>query len=317
MKLAVLTSGGDAPGMNAAIRAITRTCLYGGIEVYGVQEGFKGLCEDNFIKLQKHDVSRKLSQGGTFLATARYNQFHEDKYVQKAITNLKKHEIDCLAIIGGEGSYKGANKLVEHGFKVFCIPATIDNDIASTQLSIGFDTASNTIIDAIDKIKESTTSHHRCSIIEVMGRSCADLAYRAGIGVGAEKVIVAQEYFSYDDVCEIVKRERDNHKQNIIIVVVENLCNVIELASYVEMKTGVETRSTILGYIQRGGSPSALDRYLATAMGAYLTKLIDENIYNVCLGTTGSQIYYTELEEALRLVKETDEYLKYLDERLT
>lgn len=315
-KIAVLTSGGDAPGMNAAIRAVTRACIYEGMEVYGVRDGYRGLFENSFVKLSKRSVSRKLNHGGTFLATARFNDFKKDELVKTAVHNLKRHHIDCLVVIGGDGTYRGAKKLMEFGANVICLPGTIDNDISSTQMTIGFDTARNTVVEAIDKIKDSTNSHNRCSIIEVMGRNCGDLAYHSGIGVGAEGIFAIKEDFSYDKVCETVIVAKEEHKRNIIIVVAENICNVIDLAEHVEKQTGVETRSTILGYIQRGGIPSAYDRLLASGMGAYTTLLIKDDIYNVCIGTTGTKFYCTPLDEALVAKKENDDFMMFLSEAL-
>ena len=305
-KVAVLTSGGDAPGMNAAIRAVTRTCLCKGLEVYGIRNGYRGLYNDDIFTLQKRTVSAKINQGGTFLGTARFDEFKlGDAAVKVAAANLKKRDIYYLVVIGGDGTYNGALKLSEHGINVYCLPGTIDNDIASTKMSIGFDTATNTVVEAIDKIKDNSSSHSRCSIIEVMGRNCGNIALRAGIAVGAEAIITKETDFSYDSVCEIVKESVTELKRNTIIVITENVCNVVELAKYVEEKTKTETRSTILGYIQRGGSPSAMDRYLGSSLGAYAAELIDKDVANVSIGTNGIDFYYTDLTEALKLKVES------------
>ena len=315
-KIAVLTSGGDAPGMNAAIRAVARAGFYEGMEVYGIRDGYRGLVENSFVKLSKYSVSRKLNHGGTFLATARFNEFKDDEIIKLAVQNLKSHHIDCLVTIGGDGTYRGAKKLSDFGINVICLPGTIDNDISSTEMTIGFDTARNTVVEAIDKIKDSTNSHNRCSIIEVMGRNCGDLAYHSGIGVGAEGIFTKKENFSYDKVCESVIVGKEEHKRNIIIVITENICNVIDLAEYVEKQTGVETRSTILGYIQRGGIPSAYDRLIASAMGAYAVLLIKDNIYNVGIGTTGVDYYHTPLAKALTMKTEDNDFMVFLEEAL-
>jgi len=315
-RVAVLTSGGDSPGMNAAIRAVTRTCLFKGYDVYGIRYGYRGLYDDEMEFLQKKSVSEKINHGGTFLGTSRFEDLKNDEVAQKCANNLLKRDIQHLVVIGGDGSYRGAHKLGQFGIKVYCLPGTIDNDIASSKLSIGFDTATNTVVEAIDRIKDSSSSHSRCSIVEVMGKNCGDIALHAGIAVGAEAIITNKEEFSFDKVVEIVDESYQARKANTIIVVTENICNVIELAKYVEDKTTMETRSTILGYIQRGGVPSALDRFIASSLGAFTVELIEQDIENISVGTTGLTFYYTDLAEALEMEADSKEKLVRLSNYL-
>ncbi|MDF9867253.1 6-phosphofructokinase 1 [Bacilli bacterium PM5-3] len=315
-KVAVLTSGGDAPGMNAAIRAVVRTCLYKNMEAYGIKEGYRGLFEDKIFKFERKSVSEKINHGGTFLGTARFDEFKNDDIVEIAANNLKKRCIDYLVVIGGDGTFNGALKLSKFGIKVACVPATIDNDIAFSQITIGFDTAVNTVIEAIDKIKDNSNSHSRCSIIEVMGRNCGDIALHSGIAVGAEEIFIDKETFTFDKVCDVVEESRKDKKRNTIIVVTENICNVIELAEYVENKTCIETRSTILGYIQRGGIPSALDRFIASGLGAHAVEMIELDNANIVVGTTGVSFYHTNIEEALNMKSNNSEDMMRLSNYL-
>lgn len=315
-KVAILTSGGDAPGMNAAIRAFTRTALANGMEVYGVRDGFKGLYEDRIFKLGTRSVSEKLNRGGTFLGSARFPEFDEYNICEVAAKNLMRKQIENVVVIGGDGSYRGALKLSRAGIKVIGIPGTIDNDIKSTQFTIGFDTAINTVVEAIDKIRDTSNSHNRCSIIEVMGRNCGDIALHSGIAVGAEAVYTSDDAFCFDDVCAVVDESRRKYKKHALIVVTENICNVIELAEYVEAKTGYDTRSTILGHIQRGGTPSAFDRFLASTLGAYAADLLNDGIFNVCVGTTGMNLYHTPLSSALEMKKDDNSYFYKIARKL-
>ena len=236
-KVAILTSGGDAPGMNAAIRAFTRTALNHDMEVFGVRGGFKGLYDDRIFKLGTRSVSEKLNRGGTFLGSARFPQFSEDDFCKVAAQNLMRKGIENVVVIGGDGSYKGANKVSLAGIKVIGIPGTIDNDIKSTQFTIGFDTAVNTVVEAIDKIRDTSNSHTRCSIVEVMGRSCGDIALHSGIAVGAEAIYTNNDSFDFDDVCKIVEEAKKKYKKHVLIVMTENICNVIELAEFVVQHT--------------------------------------------------------------------------------
>lgn len=307
--IAVLTSGGDAPGMNACIRAVVRSALVKNHHIYGILSGYRGLVNNEFIKLNRKSVAEKINRGGTFLGTARLESFKQPEVVQQAYNNLKAKEIDLLIVIGGDGSYHGALALKKLGMPVICIPGTIDNDIASTHFTIGFDTAVNTVVEGIDKIRDTSTSHERCSIIEVMGRNCGDIALHSGIAVGAEMVITSDTNFSYQMIIDGVKRAQHKQKRHALIVISENICDVVSLAKEVEHETSFQTTSTILGYIQRGGTPSAYDRFIASAFGTYAIECFDDNIYNVCLGINGIQLYSTPIDEAIEMVKEKQPYL--------
>ncbi|MDL2211388.1 6-phosphofructokinase [Erysipelotrichaceae bacterium OttesenSCG-928-M19] len=313
-KVAVLTSGGDAPGMNAAIRALTRTCLNLGMDVYGVENGYLGLYNNNIFQLKSRDVSDIINRGGTFLKTARFADFMKDEVCQHAALNLLNQDIEYLVVIGGEGSYKGAQRISKFGIKVICIPATIDNDVQSTKLAVGHDSATNTVVEAIDRIKDNSSSHSRCSIIEVMGRNCGEIALRSGIASGVEEVFIDKDSVDLDKICSIVEARKISNHNNTLFVMVENICDIIELAQQIEERTNVETRSTILGYIQRGGSPSALDRYLASEFGSYAGRLIAAGKYNLAIGSNGIDFYDTALDEALILeIHDVTEMLKLSD----
>ncbi|MEG0685734.1 MAG: 6-phosphofructokinase, partial [Erysipelotrichales bacterium] len=298
----------DAPGMNAVIRAITRAGIALDLEVYGVRGGFKGLYDNEIFKLGRKSVSEKLNRGGTFLQSARFPEFMNDDVVKVAADNLRKHNIENIIVIGGDGSFKGAMSLSRFDIKVIGIPATIDNDIASTDFTVGFDTAVNTAVEAIDRIRDTSNSHKRCSIIEVMGRDCGDIALHSGVATGAEAIYVDGESFTYDSVCKVVEEAQANYKKHALIIIAENICNVIDLAEYVEKKTQYTTRSTILGHVQRGGTPSAFDRYLASNFGAYAIKLILEDTYNVALGTNGANLFYTPIKDAVEMKNNDKEY---------
>ncbi len=273
-KIAVLTSGGDAPGMNAAIRAVVRSGLHYGYEVYGVYYGYKGLVEGTIKKLERFDVTRVLSRGGTILGSARYPEFKEKEVRQKAVDNLKDLGIEALVVIGGDGTYRGAQALTEMGIACIGLPGTIDNDISSTDYTIGFFTSLQTVVDSIDKLRDTSMSHQRCSIVEVMGRNCGDLALYAGIAGGSEYIVTPETGFEKKRTLDAIKKAHDSGRWHAIIVVTENMMDVEELAVEVEDYTGYETRSTVLGHVQRGGDPVAFDRVLATEMGEYAVELI-------------------------------------------
>ena len=302
-KIAVLTSGGDAPGMNAAIRAVVRTALSYGIEVYGVFDGYKGLYEDNMVLLDRHSVSNIINRGGTFIGTARFEKFTDPSYRQVAINNMKKRGIDALIAIGGDGTYHGALALNQMGFPCIGIPATIDNDIPSTKYTIGFDTTLNTIVDCIDKIKDTSSSHRRCSVVEVMGRYNPELAIRAAIACGAEFIVGSKEYYSKEKLLEAARDAKKNNKRNCIIIVCEHTIPVDELARVLNEDGQYETRSSVLGYIQRGGTPSAFDRVLAAWLSGYAVEILVKGISGVCVGTDGSSVFHMTFEENFALPK--------------
>jgi 6-phosphofructokinase 1 len=274
-KIAVLTSGGDAPGMNAAVRAVVRSGINKGVKVYGISRGYAGLNNsERFTAFSMGSVADIIQRGGTILLTAREPGMFNADYRQKAVERLKKEGIDGLVVIGGEGSFQGAIALQEHGLKTVCIPGTIDNDINGTEQTIGFDTAVNTILDAINRLRDTATSHERIFIIEVMGRQTGYLALAAGLAGGAESILVPEIKFEIDEVCARLLHGIKRRKAHSIIVVAEGTANVYELHRQIKDRIEAETRVTVLGHIQRGGSPSAVDRLLGSRMGAMAVDLL-------------------------------------------
>ncbi|RYM06922.1 6-phosphofructokinase [Sporolactobacillus sp. THM7-7] len=273
-KIGVLTSGGDAPGMNAAIRAVVRAGIYRGIEVYGIYHGYRGLITGNIKKLNVSDVGDIVQRGGTILYTARCEEFKTEEGRQKGIEQLKKFGIEGLVVIGGDGSFRGGVKLTELGFPTIGIPGTIDNDIPGTDFTIGFDTALNTIIDAIDKIRDTATSHERRFIVEVMGRGCGDLAMWAGLADGAETIMVPEKKESIDTIVERLNRGLQRGKKHNIILVAEGVGSANDVADAIKARANMDTRVTVLGHVQRGGSPTAFDRVLASRMGSRAVELL-------------------------------------------
>lgn len=302
-RIAVLTSGGDAPGMNAAIRAIVRAGIQAGLEVYAINNGYQGLYENSFELYNRKSVANIVTLGGTVLGSSRFPQLKEEATVETCYNNLKAKNIDLLIVIGGEGSYKGAEAINKFGQKVITIPGTIDNDIASTGFSIGFDTAVNTAVDAIDKVRDTSSSHHRCSLVEVMGRHCGDIAIHAGLAEGAEYIITPEGGLNFDDLCDTLRLAQENKKTNAIIIVSENTCDLRELATKIEQCTSFKTSTTILGYIQRGGKPSAYDRFIAATLGAYAINCYLKGDYNIALGIEGRKVYHTDLTKANKMKK--------------
>ena len=292
MKIAVLTSGGDAPGMNAAIRAVVRAGEINGHEVVGVKDGYKGLVEGNFISLTHQSVSGMLSKGGTFLGTSRLPEFKEESVRLTAIEQMKKNNIDALITIGGDGTYRGAMELSKMGVKTIGLPGTIDNDIAGTDFTIGFATAVETIVDAIDKLRDTSDSHQRVSIIEVMGRRSGDLAIFAGICGGAEFIITPENPIRKEEMIEIIKQYKHEGRRHAIVVVTEKLLDVHQLAEEISNLSGFSSRATVLGYIQRGGSPCPDDRILGSRMGIYAVELLNDDIHGVCVGIRDSRMIH-------------------------
>lgn len=305
-KIGILTSGGDAPGMNAAIRSVVRTGLSYGIEVYGIYNGYKGLINNEIVKMDRSSVSDIVNRGGTILKTARLPEFVNVEVQKKAVEILKERGIEALVVIGGDGSYRGALDLTKLGINCIGLPGTIDNDIASTDYTIGFDTALNTIIDAVDKIRDTTESHSRCSLIEVMGNRCGDLALYAGIAEGAEIIITPDFTMKDEDVFAVLRkmREKDSDKRAIMIVSEKIYPNIHDFAKEIEKNTGFSTRATVLGYIQRGGSPSATDRVRAGRMGSYAVDLLVEGKGGRCVGVRGMELVDYDIHEALKMQKD-------------
>lgn len=298
-KIAVLTSGGDAPGMNAAVRAVARSAIYNGCKVYGVNRGYRGLIDGDLFEMDLSSVGDIIHRGGTILKSARCLEFIEEEGRQKALNVLKVFGIDGLVVIGGDGSFKGAQKLSEMGFPAIGIPGTIDNDLAYTDYTIGFDTALNTVIDAITKIRDTSYSHERLSIIEVMGRHCGDIALYAGLAGGAEIIIIPEADYNEDDICKKLIQSKNRGKAHSIIMLAEGIGGSQELAERIKDKTGIESRATILGHIQRGGSPSAFDRIIASQMGAKSVELLMGGKSSRVVGIKNNSIIDMDIHEAL------------------
>jgi len=298
-KVGVLTSGGDAPGMNCAVRAVVRTCLSNGLDVFGIYDGYAGLYAGNVKQLSHHSVSDIINRGGTILGAARFPEFREENIRKQAIKVLEKHGIDALIVIGGDGSYMGAKMLSEMGFPCVGIPGTIDNDIAGTDYTIGFMTSLNTVVDAIDRLRDTSSSHNRISIVEIMGRHCGDLTLWAAIAGGCEYVIVPEKGFTEDSLIKQIKLGEERGKKHAIVAITEYIADINELAKRIQEKTKQETRATILGHIQRGGSPMAFDRVLASRMGAYAVKVLVEGRSARCIGIKNGEIIDHDIIDCL------------------
>ena len=317
MRIGVLTSGGDAPGMNACIRAVVRAALASGDQVFGIYDGYRGLIEGKLMEFTRKDVSEILSKGGTILGTARLPEFQYEAVRKLAVDKLKKYDIDALVCIGGDGTYTGALRLHEMGIKTIGIPGTIDNDIASSDYTIGFSTALNTACEAIDKLRDTSSSHQRCSIIEVMGRHCGDLALYSGICCGAEYIITNETGLDKEKLLKSLKENRLNGRRHAIVVISENLTDVYQLAKEVESYSGYECRATILGYIQRGGNPTPEDRLLAARLGKYAIDLLHEGTSGVAVGVINGKLKATPIEQALTMVNEPNEELNKLVQKIS
>ncbi len=297
-KIAVITSGGDASGMNAAIRAVTRYATYKSLEVVGFYEGFKGLIQNDFINLDLNKVSGIIDRGGTFLYSARSEEFKTEAGMQKAITNLKGHTIDGLIVIGGDGSFRGAHDLHERGVSVVGIPATIDNDIAGTDFSIGFDTALNVIIDLVSKIRDTASSHDRLFVIEVMGRDSGIIAINAGLACAADYILIPEVKIDLAKVANNIRNHREG-KRHTLIIVAEGAAKASDVASSIKLLVGHEVRVSVLGHIQRGGAPSALDRLLAAEFGKKAVDLLINEKSDCMASITGKKINSTSIEYAI------------------
>lgn len=281
LKVGVLTSGGDAPGMNAAVRAIVRSGRLSGLDIYGIRHGYQGLINGEIERLLGHDVSEKIQKGGTFLYTARCKEFMTDAGVMKAYDMARIHGLDAIITIGGDGTFRGAGQLAKAGMPVIGIPATIDNDVASSDYTIGFDTAMNTAVEAIDKLRDTAFSHERCSVIEVMGRDAGYIAYNVGIACGAESILIPElKYDLEKDVFKVVIEGKNYGKKHWIVIVAEGAGDSAKIAEEIEKNTGVEARLTVLGYIQRGGAPTVKDRTTASLMGIHAVDCILSGKYN-------------------------------------
>lgn len=298
-RIGVLTSGGDAPGMNAAIRAVVRKAIFQDIEVFGIKNGFQGLIEGNIEQMEIGSVGDMIQRGGTMLLSARSEEFKTEEGRQKAMEQLNKYGIEGLIIIGGDGSFRGAQKLTEQGYPCIGVPGTIDNDIAGTDFTIGFDTALNTIIEAIDKIRDTATSHERTYIIEVMGRNAGDLALWAGLSGGAESIIIPEKKEDFSDIVNRLKRGHERGKKHSIIIVAEGVGSGFDYGDRIQEATSLETRVTVLGHIQRGGSPTATDRVLASRLGANAVELLLAGKAGKMVGIQNNQLVDRDILEVL------------------
>ena len=307
-KIGVLTSGGDAPGMNAAIRAVVRGGISQGMKVMGIYQGYKGLLEEEIAELTARDVSDTISRGGTILFTARSREFREEEYQKQAAEICRKHGIEGLVVIGGDGSFAGAQKLSHFGINTIGVPGTIDLDIACTEYTIGFDTAVNTALEAIDKVRDTSTSHERCSIIEVMGRNAGYIALWCGIANGAEDILLPETYDHNEQaLIDKIISDRRKGKKHHIIINAEGIGHSTSMARRIEAATGIETRASILGYMQRGGRPSCKDRVYASIMGAKAVELLENGCYNRLVCHQHGEFVDVDIEEGLRMKKSIPE----------
>ena len=304
-KIGVLTSGGDAPGMNAAVRSVVRTAVYNGIEVMGIRKGYNGLINGDIFEMNARSVSETLQRGGTILQTARCKEFCTPEGVQRGAEIAKIFGIEGLVVIGGDGSFRGARDLAKAGVKTIGIPATIDNDIGCTEYCIGYDTALNTAKDAIDKIRDTASSHERSSVIEVMGRDAGYIAVHAGIACGAEAVIIPEKKFDFDeDVLRPIIEGKNRGKSHYLVIVAEGVGGAIEMAEEIERRTGITTTATILGHIQRGGSPTVEDRVRASEMGLTAVEALMEGKSNRLIVVKNHRVCDVDIDEGLAMKKE-------------
>jgi 6-phosphofructokinase 1 len=302
--IAVLTSGGDAPGMNPAVRAVVRTACQRGIKVYGVDRGYTGLINGDIHEMNLRSVSDIITRGGTILYSARCPEFKTEEGLQKAVATCKKFGIDGMVIIGGDGSFRGARDLSLRGIPCIGLPGTIDNDISCTDYTIGYDTCLNTIVQMVDRIRDTSESHDRCTVVEVMGRGAGYLALEAGIAVGATSIIVPEvEYDIERDVIARIREFQKTGKKHFIVIVAEGVGGTAEIAKKIEAETGVESRATILGHVQRGGSPTARDRIMASQMGSRAVDLLTQGIGNRVVGIRDNKIVDFDIFEALKMTK--------------
>mgnify|MGYP002994355044 FL=1 len=305
--IAVLTSGGDAPGMNPAVRAVVRTACQRGIKVYGVDRGYTGLINGDIHEMNLRSVSDIITRGGTILYSARCPEFKTEDGLQKAVATCKKFGIDGMVIIGGDGSFRGARDLSLRGIPCIGLPGTIDNDISCTDYTIGYDTCLNTIVQMVDRIRDTSESHDRCTVVEVMGRGAGYLALEAGIAVGATSIIVPEvEYDIERDVIARIREFQKTGKKHFVVIVAEGVGGTAEIAKKIEAETGVESRATILGHVQRGGSPTARDRIMASQMGSRAVDLLTQGIGNRVVGIRDNKIVDFDIFEALKMTKTID-----------
>ena len=314
-KIGILSSGGDAPGMNAAIRAIVRSALNKGIEVVGVKRGYQGLIEGDFIPMTYTTVSRIINRGGTMLYSARCDEFKYEEGVKKAVDVCKKNGIEGMIVIGGDGTFRGAADLSKMGIPCIGVPATIDNDIGISEYTIGFDTAVNCVIEMVDRLRDTMESHHRCSVVEVMGRNAGYIALYSGISTGATAIVIPEVEYNYDEILSKIRDSQKEGKTHFIIIVAEGVNCSEELAKRIENDTGIVTRATILGHVQRGGAPTADDRVKATFIGCYAVELLCNGYSNRVCGIQKGQLVNFDVQEALKIKKPfpMDLYQAFID----
>lgn len=304
--IGVLTSGGDAPGMNAAVRAVVRSAIYHGMDVVGIEQGYNGLINGNMRKMDLRSVSDIIHRGGTILYTARCEEFRYDAGIEKGKNKCLEAGIDGIVVIGGDGSFRGARDLSLKGIPCVGIPGTIDNDISSTEYTVGYDTAMNTAIEMIDKLRDTSQSHNRCSVVEVMGRHAGHIALNAGVACGATAILVEEVPYEMKDIIERINKTMKTGKHHFIIVVSEGVGHVDEIAKEIQEATGVESRATVLGHVQRGGSPTVRDRVVASEMGCYAVNLLKQGIGNRVVVMRQGKITDLDILEALNMKKELD-----------
>lgn len=315
-KIAVLTSGGDAPGMNAAIRAVVRTALDKNFNILGIERGYRGLMNGEVIPMERETVADIIQRGGTVLKTARSEEFKTDKGKKIAVGILEKFQVDGLVVIGGDGSFRGAQELSKLGISTIGIPGTIDNDMAYTDFTIGFDTATNTVLDAINKLRDTSTAHQRVSIVEVMGRNCGDIALYAGLAGGAENIIIPEKGYEEEELCKNILEDKLNGKVHNLIMLAEGIGGGEALAQKIQYVTGIEARATKLGHIQRGGSPTCRDRILASRFGYRAIELLEEGKTSRVIGIKEEKIIDLNIDEALKMTRIFDEKLYEIAEAL-
>ncbi|NLK17588.1 MAG: 6-phosphofructokinase [Clostridiales bacterium] len=314
--IGVLTSGGDAPGMNACIRAVVRTALYFGMKVYGISRGYYGLVNDDVIEMHLDSVSDIIQRGGTILYTARCDEFKTKEGMEKSLSTVKKYGIEGIIAIGGDGTFRGAIDLSTHGVPAVGIPGTIDNDLPYTDYTLGFDTAVNTCLNLINNLRDTMTSHERVSIVEVMGRNCGDIALYAGVGGGAEAIIIPEVPINLDDIIKRMQQSRDRGKRSNIILLAEGAGSAENLAKELREKTGYSIRSTIIGHVQRGGAPTMADRILASKFGYHAVELLKNDTGNRAVGIVNNKIVDIDLVEAMNMKRPVDMHMFKLAEIL-
>jgi len=315
-KIAVLTSGGDSQGMNAAVRAVVRSGLYRGLEVFGIQRGYQGLLNEDLRPMDLRSVGDIIQRGGTILQTARCKEFMTSEGQQRGADVLRKYGIDGLVVIGGDGSYQGANKLSKLGIKTMGLPGTIDNDIPFTDFTIGFDTAVSIVVDAINKLRDTMTSHERSSVVEVMGRHCGDIALYAGLASGAESILVPEVPFDIREISRRMKENFQNGKRHSIIIVAEGVGRGEDIAREITEHSGIEPRVTVLGHIQRGGTPTHNDRILASRLGDFAVQRLVEGDSGKACGIIKGELVTTDIEKVVSTKKTIDMELYNLALRL-